>query len=240
MTGADPTERMASTVLGSDQPSSSHAMMTCAPLRYRSLTSMPSRSTSSSVGRRPAVSTRRSGQSSNCTRASIASRVVPGTSVTIARFSPTIALKSDDFPTFGRPAITTIAPSRTSSVAGAVSSRPQRRSRTVSAASLISCPVDWSVVLLGKVDVVRKQGFEIEQAIRRSSIWRDSRHPVGERPTRRMLSDVASIRSPIASACTEIELAVEHCPSREFTGLASRAPACRSAPTSASGTACPP
>ena len=38
---------------------------------------------------------------------SIVSRVVPGTSATIVRSSPTSLLKSDDLPTFGRPRIAT-------------------------------------------------------------------------------------------------------------------------------------
>ena len=46
---------------------------------------------------------------------SIASRVVPGTSLTITRSSPSIALTSEDFPTFGRP-ITAIRISSSSRV----------------------------------------------------------------------------------------------------------------------------
>ncbi len=52
--------------------------------------------------------------------ASRASRVVPAISVTIARSLPSSALKSDDFPAFGRPASTVSAPSRSSSPSGAV------------------------------------------------------------------------------------------------------------------------
>ena len=43
---------------------------------------------------------------------SITSRVVPGISVTMARSSRRSALRRLDFPTFGRPAMTTRAPSR--------------------------------------------------------------------------------------------------------------------------------
>jgi hypothetical protein len=46
------------------------------------------------------------------TRSVTRSRVVPGTSVTIARSAPSSALKRLDLPVFGRPAITTCAPSR--------------------------------------------------------------------------------------------------------------------------------
>ena len=53
----------------------------------------------------PAVSTKRSGPSSVSITVSIESRVVPGSSCTTARSSPTRRLNSVDFPTFGRPTI---------------------------------------------------------------------------------------------------------------------------------------
>ena len=101
---------------------SPHARITAARARYVALTSTPKRSTMSVASRRPAVSTRRNGQLGVSMTASMASRVVPGISVTIARLSPSNALKRDDFPTFGRPARTTSAPSRTSSPVRAVAS----------------------------------------------------------------------------------------------------------------------
>ena len=54
---------------------------------------------------------------------SIVSRVVPGTSETITRSSPTSAFRSDDFPTFGRPRIAT----RIASSPTIPSSRPGSR-----------------------------------------------------------------------------------------------------------------
>src|SRR2546426_4954491 len=78
----------------------------------------------------PAVSTSRNGNPSITAPASMASRVVPGTSVTIARSRPRSALKSDDFPALGRPAMTSSAPSRNRSPSAAVRSNTASRSRT--------------------------------------------------------------------------------------------------------------
>ena len=61
--------------------------------------------------------------------------VVPGTSVTSARASPASALNSDDFPAFGGPASTTIAPSRTIAPAGTVASSASIPASACAAAS---------------------------------------------------------------------------------------------------------
>ncbi len=89
--------------------------------------------------RSPAVSTRRNGKPSITACASMASRVVPGISVTIARSVPSSALKSDDLPALGRPAITSSAPSRSRSPSGAVFSRSATRPRTTSHAPRTRC-----------------------------------------------------------------------------------------------------
>ena len=60
----------------------------------------------------------------------MASRVVPGASVTIARSVPRSALNNEDFPALGRPAITASAPSRNRSPSAAV--RDNRRSESAS------------------------------------------------------------------------------------------------------------
>ena len=72
----------------------------------------PSPSIASPVSRSPAVSTRRTGQPPMSNHSSIESRVVPGVAETIARLSPRRAFRSELFPAFGGPAITTRAPSR--------------------------------------------------------------------------------------------------------------------------------
>jgi hypothetical protein len=116
---------------------SPHASTTCARASHRSATSMPRRSTGSSVSRSPAVSISRSGHGARSTVASSASRVVPGTSVTRARASPASALNSDDLPAFGGPAMTHTAPSRAIAPAGAVASSPSTPARTSAAARAI-------------------------------------------------------------------------------------------------------
>ena len=100
---------------------------------------------------------------------SIASRVVPGTSETIVRSPPTIAFRSDDLPTFGRPRIATrIASSPTSrapaarqqrddlveQVAGAVPVRARERDRLAEAEAV---ELERERVLRRVVDLVREQ-----------------------------------------------------------------------------------
>ena len=88
----------------------------CACARARRL--RPRRSRRSS--RRPAVSTSVTRRPSRSTASVTRSRVVPGTSVTIARDAPASALNRLDLPTFGSPTIATCSPSRIS--------RPRRAS----------------------------------------------------------------------------------------------------------------
>ena len=108
---------------------SQNRMRSAAP-RYLRETSIPSFSTRSVLSRSPAVSTRRNGKPSTTACASMASRVVPGISVTIARSLPSSALNREDFPALGGPAITSRAPSRSRSPSGAVAASPAIRSRT--------------------------------------------------------------------------------------------------------------
>ena len=59
----------------------------------------------------PAVSKKRTGPPDNKRGTSILSLVVPGVGLVMARFVSVNELSKVDFPTFGFPAITTIAPS---------------------------------------------------------------------------------------------------------------------------------
>ena len=75
----------------------------------------PSRSTGSVVSRgRPPCPTSVIRMPSSITASVSRSRVVPGTAVTIARSAPASRLNSVDFPTFGRPTMATVTPSRSS------------------------------------------------------------------------------------------------------------------------------
>ena len=73
---------------------------------------MPSCSTRSAVLRMPAVSVTITGNPSRSNRTSMASRVVPACSETIAASRRARAFKRLDLPTLGGPAITTCIPSR--------------------------------------------------------------------------------------------------------------------------------
>ena len=85
--------------------------------------------------RKPAVSTSRNVVSPRVSTVSIVSRVVPGTSETMTRVSPSSAFRSDDLPTFGRPRIAT----RIASSPTIPSSRPGSCATTSSSRS----PVPW-------------------------------------------------------------------------------------------------
>ena len=85
--------------------------------------------------RSPAVSTSTNVVSPRVSTVSIVSRVVPGTSETITRSSPSSAFRSDDFPTLGRPRIAT----RIASSPTIPSSRPGSCETTSSSRS----PVPW-------------------------------------------------------------------------------------------------
>ena len=62
-------------------------------------------------------------------RVSIESRVVPATSVTITRSSPSSRFTSEDFPTFGRPiSATRVASSRSATIRGSRSTILSSRS----------------------------------------------------------------------------------------------------------------
>ncbi len=76
---------------------------------------IPSRSTRPSASRRPAVSLTTPGRPSRSSLTSITSRVVPGSSDTMATSRRASAFSRLDLPTFGGPASTTRNPSRTSS-----------------------------------------------------------------------------------------------------------------------------
>ena len=95
--------------------------------------STPIFSTLSSVSRCPAVSLRSMRAPSMVTVSVSTSRVVPGRSVTMARSLPVSALRSDDLPTLGRPARTTLSPSRT--ILAAFSSEPALSRPAISSAS---------------------------------------------------------------------------------------------------------
>ena len=98
--------------------------------RASRLRSMPSCSTRSSVGRMPAVSSRVRGTPSRTNWLSSRSRVVPGTSVTMARCLWLSRLSRLDLPTLGRPTIATRRPSRSSSPWRACTTNCSKATRT--------------------------------------------------------------------------------------------------------------
>ena len=123
----------------------------------------PSRSTRSIVSRAPAVSTSVTA-SPRCRRVSVTrSRVVPAVSVTIARSCPSSALKRLDFPTFGRPAITTVAPSRI--IRPRAASRAARRAASItsSTAPAIVVRLDEVIALVRKIERRLEPRDQIEQ-----------------------------------------------------------------------------
>ena len=89
----------------------SHSVRSAVPSRAR-VRCMPACSIGSAEARKPAVSTKVTGNPPRSQRTSMASRVVPGTAETIATSRWARALRSVDLPAFGGPASTTTKPSR--------------------------------------------------------------------------------------------------------------------------------
>ena len=208
--------------------------------KYFQLTSIPNRSTRSSLSRRPAVSTSRNGKPSIAAYASIASRVVPGTSVTIARSRPSRALNSDDLPALGGPAMTSSAPSRNRSPSGAVRSSSATRSRATRHAA---------VTRSGRTGPSSSSGKSISYAINPSSSRISLRNASSrrERPRssccsarRRCAGAPASIKSAVASACSRSIFPFNTARRVNSPGSAGRAPAAASAATASAGTSRPP
>src|SRR5260363_27669 len=77
----------------------------------------------------------------------ISSRVVPAMGVTIARSAPASAFSNEDFPTFGRPAITIVSPSR--------SNAPCRALRRISSSAQTCQPLDKRANRAGKLALER-------------------------------------------------------------------------------------
>ena len=92
---------------GAASQSTRSACSICARVRET-----PSISIGSLVSRRPAVSTKVTGNPQRSQRTSMASRVVPGIADTMATSRRAKALRRVDFPAFGGPARTTVKPSR--------------------------------------------------------------------------------------------------------------------------------
>ncbi len=99
--------------------------------------STPIFSTISSVCRMPAVSRTTKGKPPILTISSITSRVVPGTSVTMALFSLTKRLSKLDLPTLGLPTMAVSIPSRSSLPVSAVAS--------ILATSSATAPSTWRI-----------------------------------------------------------------------------------------------
>ena len=170
----------------------------------------------------------------------MASRVVPGISVTIARSVPSSALKSDDLPAFGRPAITSKAPSRSRSPSGAVFNRSATRSRTTHHArrTVVSLtgPSSSSGKSMSYAISASSSKISARSTVRRfdkprSSCWSARRRCTGE---------PASIRSAVASACSRSIFPLKTARRVNSPGAAGRAPAATSAATAAAGTTRPP
>ena len=128
---------------------------------------MPSRSIASPPSRRPAVSTSVSSRPSRRMVSRSTSRVVPGTSVTMARSLPASAFSSELLPAFGGPTITACRPSR--------SLRP----RSASASSCVRFACACCKSFPHRCAAQRVQGF-VGEIDRRFHMHAQRRQAVGE------------------------------------------------------------
>jgi len=192
---------------------------------------MPSLSTSSRVSRSPAVSTILTGIPSRSSAWRTASRVVPGTAVTIASSSPESRLSRLDLPTFGCPASTTCSPRRNiapclarENIRSRFACRAARRPRA-SADSRKSTSSSGKSIFASTS--MRKS---INSSTRRRISPENS--PDSERiADRAAAAVVASMRSATASACARSSLSFKNARRVNSPGSASRAPSCMQRPS---------
>ena len=181
--------------------------------------SIPRRSTSSAVSRRPAVSTTFSGTPSIWIACRTESRVVPGTGVTIASSSPASRLSRLDLPTFGWPASTTCRPERSrlpccarASVSVERAAQPLEPAAGVGAVQRID-------LLLGEVERSLGERAQLDQLIderadRAGELAAQAAHRAPRGGLGRRVDHVGD-----RFGLREVELVVEKGAARELAGL---------------------
>ena len=202
--------------------------------------STPIRSTGSPVGRKPAVSTRLTGTPSTWTRTWMASRVVPGTSVTIAESLPERAFRRLDLPTLGLPAITTRTPSARACPWAAPSRAAARVASTSPARALTADSSAPSSSSSGKSMAASTSARRSVRASPISPRRRDHSPSRVRRAARAASTVAASIRSATASAWTRSMRPLRKARSVNSPGRATRAPRARTRASRRSVTTGPP
>ena len=151
--------------------------------------------------------------------ASIASRVVPGSSVTIARSTPRSALNRLDFPAFGRPAITVSAPSRSNSPSGAWRSSASSSAARSAAATATRSGATGPSSSSGKSMSYASRASISSTAARRLSIRRDRPRSRANSAASPIRVERASMRSSGRLGLDEVELPVQVGAAGELAGL---------------------
>ena len=184
----------------------------------------PSRSTTSTVSRRPAVSSRRTGMPRTLTNSSSTSRVVPGIGVTIARSAFASAFMRLDLPTLGRPTSTAVTPSRTMRPSSAVRMSCAIRSRTTVTPFARPC-AEMNVMSSSEKSIPASTSTSRRTRPSRRRPSSSDRAPRScSSATRRPASVRAEIRSMTASACARSSRPFRKARFENSPGSASRAP----------------
>ena len=204
------------------------------------ISAMPIFSTASSVSLSPAVSTTCTGTPSISMVSRIASRVVPGISVTIAVSSPVSRFNRLDLPTLGCPTSTTRMPSRNKLPCEADIS-------TFSTCACITSSLPW--ISPCPTNSISSSGKSMEASTSMRRVIRAStrpctaleKSPCRDRMAHRAASPVlASIMSATLSACARSSLLLRNARKVNSPGWARRAPAERQLDNSSFITAGPP
>ena len=197
------------------------------------------RSTGSSVSRRPAVSVSTMRTPSMAMLSESVSRVVPGTSVTMARSPPTSALSSVLLPAFGLPASTTRSPS--SSMRPARGSQASRSRAAMSAQRSLTCALtSVSSTSSGKSTAAESEASTSMIASRASRTNADTPPSICLRALRIARSLPARIIRMTASACVRSTRPLIKARYVNSPGPAMRAPARSSSDSTRPTSACEP
>ena len=167
----------------------------------------------------PAVSRILSGTPAMFRYSSSTSRVVPGTSVTIARSCLSSAFKSDDLPTFGLPTMAVAKPSRRILPQEALESRPSIRQARGQSHPPERCPPSALDVLFGKIDACFDRGDDRDEPVPKRGDLPDSPPSSCSFAARRARSVLARMMSITASAWARSILSVQERALRELARL---------------------
>ena len=202
--------------------------------------STPIRSTGSDVSRSPAVSCTSNGMPAMTTCSRTTSRVVPGTSVTMAESVRAKRLSRLDFPTFGAPAITSFTPLRRTAPRRDSARVDAMAARNAASRAAVSVVPMRSSSSSGKSMAASMNARSSTSASRWLSTVCENSPDSDRRAHRTAEVDAPSMRSAIASACARSMRSLRNARSVNSPGPAGRAPSSQTRSSTMRATTTPP